>query len=264
VPSASSQESAKPQPQPEPTKKSEPPKPQSQPETNAAAEPAKSSAAPATPEDDDEPEESSPSKQQKKKKYQPSSQSRSVDHGSTPECFTFEDAPGDAGSSSVPTYFKFFRMDDAGSGHLYHQLSAENEPEIPMKEGWQPRPYLCGAENTITKGIEYLFRALACMMYPVAVLMMELMRFLGIVVLTVVVRPFMVLTELVLKPLMDLLFSMSQPAWKLAQAMAWPVLAAARFTFWEIGRCFSGVLASLRSGKADRFDDLREVPGLFA
>lgn len=144
----------------------------------------------------------------------------------------------------VPTH----SFDQAPPGHLYAHLSQEAEPEIPLVSDWGEVNQTVQAENKYQQGVAKFYQILACMMYPLAVLAHEGVRFMGVMVQYFIVKPMTALVELVLKPLVDSLFFVSTPLMRIAEVLLYPVNLIWKTVLRDLAKCFAIPLASWRSG----------------
>jgi hypothetical protein len=107
------------------------------------------------------------------------------------------------------------------------------------------------AVNRYQHAVSQFFKFLQFIFYPIALLVHEGLRFLGVLVHYLVVKPLLAITELVVKPALNSIWYCLQPFYKFTEAALLPVGKLVRWILNELQTCFSGVAASYRSGKTN-------------
>ena len=149
------------------------------------------------------------------------------------------------------TVVSLYSFDGAPNGHLYTTLSNECDPEIPLVSEWEHVTPIMPAVNRYQHAVSQFFKFLQFVFYPIALIVHEGTRFLGVLVHYLVVKPLLAITELVVKPALNSVWYCLQPIYKFTEAALLPVGKLVRWILNELQTCFSGVAASYRSGKVN-------------
>eukprot|EP00294_Goniomonas_avonlea_P006629 CAMPEP_0114557740 /NCGR_PEP_ID=MMETSP0114-20121206/9996_1 /TAXON_ID=31324 /ORGANISM="Goniomonas sp, Strain m" /LENGTH=236 /DNA_ID=CAMNT_0001743057 /DNA_START=15 /DNA_END=725 /DNA_ORIENTATION=- len=140
----------------------------------------------------------------------------------------------------VPKY----RIDGAPPGHLYRELTAEINPDVPLLDDWAENMPICSSENPLQRAVSLFFRLFSRFIYFFALLFNEIIRFLGYLTYYFIVKPLQSLTELVLKPLFDSLYYLLTPIITFASALMLPFFRMFHAFMASCTTCWSTVAAA--------------------